>query len=180
MNAPANLHAAEHYNALARAEGWQSRCFTMLTFQRAEMLALLDIWRELERDAGGIPLRKDLTPQRLRAHLSDLGIYEKIAGDSGHGRYRARVMGLRFGTVLGNFTGKWFDEVVPPNFLKRWHAAPDAVLAARTPLRFISRSETSQKAHVTGEYLMCPLIGDDGTVNTVLSAAIFGATVSGS
>jgi hypothetical protein len=180
MNAHVSLHPVETYNALAEREGWQSRCYTTLTFRQPQMQDLLEIWRELAAEAGGIPRRKDLTPQKLRAHLKDVGIYERLHDANGHMRYRARVMGARFGAVLGNFTGRYFDEVVPPNFLKRWYAAPDAVLAEKAPLRFVSRSETSGKGFMTGEYLMCPLLGDDGAVNTVLSSAIFEATIAAS
>ena len=178
MNMHAISHPAEVYNALAEREGWQSRCYTSLTFKHAQTQALLDVWRALAAEADGIPRRKDLTPQKLRAHLADIGIYERLSGSGERPRYRARVMGARFGSVLGNFTGRYFDEVVPPQFLKRWYAAPDVVLAEKKPLRFISRSETAGKGYMTGEYLMCPLLGDDGTANTVLSSALFEATIS--
>jgi hypothetical protein len=177
MNAHVILQPADAYNALAAREGWQSHCHTALTFRQPQMQALLDIWHALAAEAGGVPRRKDLTPQKLRKHLADIGIYERLRHANGSPRYRARVMGARFGAVLGNFTGRYFDEVVPPQFHKRWYAAPDAVLAAAKPLRFVSRSETAGKGFMTGEYLMCPLLGDDGKVDTVLSSAIFEATV---
>jgi hypothetical protein len=180
MTMHVSLDAADAYNALAEREGWQSRCHRTLTFQQPQMHALLDIWRGLASDVGGIPRRKDLTPQKLRAHLADIGIYERLNTSSGEPRYRVRVMGARFGAVLGNFTGRYFDEAIPPQFQKRWRTAPDTVMAAAEPLRFVSRSETAGKGHITGEYLMCPLRGDDGTVNTALSSAIFEATIPGS
>lgn len=177
MTLHVSLHPADAYNALAAREGWQSRCHRSLTFQQPLIQALLEIWRGLAADANGIPRRKDMTPQKLRAHLADIGIYERLSQASGAPRYRVRVMGARFGAVLGNFTGRYFDEVIPPQFLKRWQVATDTVLAAAEPLRFLSRSETAGKGHITGEYLMCPLLGDDGGLNTVLSSAIFGATI---
>ncbi|HUB84539.1 MAG TPA: PAS domain-containing protein [Rhizomicrobium sp.] len=177
MTMHVSLHPADAYNALAEREGWQSRCHRTLTFQQPQMHALLDVWRGLAAEANGIPRRKDLTPQKLRAHLSDIGIYERLTAPSGEPRYRVRVMGARFGAVLGNFTGRYFDDVIPPHYRKRWHAGPDTVLAAAEPLRFVSRSETAGKGYMTGEYLMCPLLGDDGSVNTALSSAIFEATI---
>ena len=177
MNAHVVLQPVESYNALAQREGWQSRCYTSLTFKQPQTQKLLDIWRALAAEAHGIPRRKDLTPQKLRAHLADIGIYERLSDAHERPRYRARVMGARFGAVLGNFTGRYFDEVVPPQFLKRWHAAPDTVLAAKEPLRFISRSETAGKGFMTGEYLMCPLLGNDGMTSAVLSSTIFEATI---
>ena len=177
MNAHVTLHPADTYNALAEHEGWQSRCYRTLVFQHPQIQRLLEIWHALAAQTGGTPRRKDLAPQRLRGHLADVAIYERLTDAGGHPRYRARVMGQRFGAVLGNFSGRYFDDVIPPSFVKRWYAAPDTVLAANEPLRFISRSETAGKGYMTGEYLMCPLLGDDGTVNTALSSAIFEATI---
>lgn len=106
MNAHAGLHPAETYNALAIHEGWQSRCYRSLTFKLPQIQDLLGIWQALAAESGGIPRRKDMGPQILRAHLPDLGIYECLGDPGGLPRYRVRVMGARFGSVLGNFTGR--------------------------------------------------------------------------
>ena|ERR1700749_580316 len=169
------LESSVEYNALAEREGWHSICFTDTHFSGAKLDALLAIWRNLPA-ADGIPRRKDLTPQLLRAHLAEIAIYERLAGADGRARWRARIMGAKFTEVLGDFHGKFFDEAMAPQFLKRWQAAPEAVLKARAPLRFVSRSETADKGFITGEYLMAPLIGDDGGLNAVLSAAEFRPT----
>ena len=89
-----------------------------------------------------------------------------------------RVIGARYSAVLGDFGTEYFDETVPPKFLKRWHAAPNAVIAAGAPLRFVSRTETVDKPFLTGEYVMAPLIGDGGEVDTVISGAAFGPTIT--
>ena len=166
--------AAAAYNSLAKEQGWQSVCHTVLAFERPELRDVLKIWQELA-SAGRLPRRRDLTPQLLRAHLPNVAIYEYVETE-GRRRYRARVMGTRFNEVLGDYTGKFFEDVMPPHLAKRWHAAPEATLAAHAPLRFVSRSETANKGHITGEYLMAPLLGDDGIANTVLSCGFFGAT----
>jgi hypothetical protein len=85
-------------------------------------------------------------------------------------------MGQRFTEVLGNYIGKFFDEAMTPEQAFRWAAAPRAALLAHAPLRFVSRSETAGKGHITGEYLLAPLLGDDETANTVLSCGFFGPT----
>jgi hypothetical protein len=175
MDRPSPHDPAGQYNTLADCEGWHSICFADLNFASAKLNALLAIWRGLA-DENQIPKRKDLTPQRLRAYLSDIAIYERVTELDGRERWRARVMGAKFSSVMGNYNGKFFDEVIPAKFLKRWYAAPNATLAARVPLRFVSRSETADKGFITGEYLMAPLIGDDGGLNTVLSAGEFGPT----
>ncbi|HVU20320.1 MAG TPA: PAS domain-containing protein [Rhizomicrobium sp.] len=163
------------YNALANREGWHSICFAEAAFASAKLNALLAIWRGLPAE-DGIPRRKDLTPQMLRAYLTDIAIYERVVGPDGRPHWRVRVMGGKFTEVLGDFNGKYFDEVLPPQHRARWRAAPEAVLSARAPLRFVSRSETAGKGFITGEYLMAPLRGDNDALNTVLSAGVFGPT----
>lgn len=175
MDRPLLHDPAGTYNTLADREGWHSICFGDLNFASAKLNALLAIWREAAHD-DAIPSRKALTPQKLRAYLSDIAIYERSTGLDGGERWRARVMGEKFTSIMGNYNGKFFDEAMPAKFLNRWYAAPNAVLAARVPMRFVSRSETAGKGFITGEYLVAPLIGDDRVLNTVLSAAEFGPT----
>jgi hypothetical protein len=169
------VEAARRYNALAQAEGWHSTCYAALDFKHRALVDLLGIWRRFALQ-GSVPRRVDLTPRLLRAHLGDIAIYER-SGESGE-RYRMRVMGMRLSAVLGDLTGKYLDEAVPKKFLKRWHAAPDAVLEAGAPLRFLSRAEIADKPFITGEYLMAPLLGDGGERDTVLSCALFGPTIT--
>ncbi|HTT99297.1 MAG TPA: PAS domain-containing protein [Rhizomicrobium sp.] len=175
MDRSTPLEACGIYNALADREGWHSICFADASFSNAKLNALLSLWRGLPAQ-DGIPRRRDLTPQLLRAYLTDIAIYERLICPDGRERWRVRVMGGKFGEVLGDFNGKYFDEAVPPQHRARWQAAPEAVLAARTPLRFVSRSETADKGFITGEYLMAPLLGDNDVLNTVLSAGAFGPT----
>jgi hypothetical protein len=169
------LEAARRYNALAEAEGWHSTCYAALDFKHRALLDLLAIWRR-HPPPGGVPRRKDLTPRMLRAHLGDIAIYERT--NEGRERYRMRVMGSRLSLVLGALNGKYLDEAVPAKFLKRWHAAPNAVLEAGAPLRFLSRAEIADKPFITGEYLMAPLIGDGGGMDMVLACALYGQTVT--
>jgi len=169
------LESAAEYNALANREGWHSICFAEAIFANKKLDALLTIWKGLPAEQG-VPRRKDMTPQLLRSYLTDIAVYERLSGDERRQRWRVRVMGGKFAEVLGDFNGRYFDEAVPPQHLARWRAAPEAVLKARAPLRFVSRSETANKSFITGEYLVAPLLGDDGMLNTVLSAAAFSPT----
>jgi hypothetical protein len=174
MTAHEPHEAATAYNKMAMDRGWKSVCHAALTFQRPELCELLDIWHGLIRH-DRLPSRKDLTPRILRAHLPNVAIYERVTAGARE-RYRARVMGQRFTEVLGNYIGKFFDEAMPPELAMRWESAPRAALLAQAPLRFVSRSETAGKGHITGEYLLAPLLGDDETANTVLSCGFFGPT----
>src|SRR5580692_6842000 len=112
------------YNALARAEGWAGLCDNTLAFRRPELTAMLALWREQMKD-GAAPYRHSMTPQLLKSHLPHIAIYERVQAASGKHRYRVRLMGTKFSAVMGDFTGKFIDEAVPPQFLVRWHAALD-------------------------------------------------------
>jgi len=175
MTSPAD--AADRYNALAKAQGWRSTCHAALEFKAHALSDLLAIWRRIA-PPDGIPRRKELTPRMLRAHLTDIAIYERSRSADGRERYRMRVIGARYSSVIGDFGTKYFDETVPAKFLRRWHAAPNTVIEAGAPLRFVSRTETVDKPFITGEYMMAPLLGDGGEIDTVISGAAFGPTIT--
>ena len=176
MTRPSPAEVAARYNALALSEGWHSICSPASRFERAELDDVMAIWRAHARGRA-IPSRRALTPQAMRSHLADIAIYERIGAEGKTRRYRVRVMGARFSSVLGNLNGRYFDEAVPPAHLKRWRAAPDAALEALAPLRFVSRTETAGKDFITGEYLLAPMLGDGGRADCVLAAGAFGPTV---
>jgi hypothetical protein len=160
------------YNALARAEGWVGLCDNTLAFRRPELAAMLALWREQMKD-GAAPYRHCMTPQLLKAHLPHVAIYERVQPENGARRYRVRLMGTQFSQVMGNFTGKFIDEVVPPQFHARWYAALDASLDSGVPLRFLSRSDTSGKTFLYGEFLQAPLLSPDGAMNMLFAASIY-------
>lgn len=161
-----------HYNALARAEGWAGLCDNTLAFRRPELAAMLALWREQTKD-GAAPYRHCMTPQLLKSHLPHIAIYERIQPAQGERRYRVRLMGTKFSQVMGDFTGKFVDEAVPREYLSRWYAALDASLDAGVPLRFLSRSDTSGKPFLYGEYLQAPLLSGDGAMNMLFAASIY-------
>jgi hypothetical protein len=76
---------------------------------------------------------------------------------------------------MGDLTGKFLDEAIAPQFLPRWYAALDAVLEARVPLRFLSRSDTMDKKFLLGEFFEAPLLSDSGEADLVLAAGVHSA-----
>ncbi|HEY5336846.1 MAG TPA: hypothetical protein VIJ85_01475, partial [Rhizomicrobium sp.] len=82
-------------------------------------------------------------------------------------------MGTQFAQVMGDLTGRFLDETIPDPFLPRWNAALDAVLDSGMPLRFVSRSDTANKAFLVGEFFEAPLLAEDGAMNLVFAAGIF-------
>src|ERR1700743_1355094 len=139
-----------HSNALAAAQGWAGLCDPTLAFRRPELAGMSALWRQAAGDAP-IPKRADMGPRILKGHLPNVVIYERVDDGAAH-RYRVRVMGTQFAQVMGDFTGKFIEAMVPPEFLPRWYAALDSVLDAGMPLRFVSRSDTANKSFLVGEF----------------------------
>ena len=167
--------AAEIYNALAEHDGWRSYCDPTLAFERAELSDLLALWRSV-RGAADMPARTSLTARLLKRHMPSIAIYERV--DMSPVRYRVRLMGTRFAETFGDLTGKIVDEAIAARYVKRFHSAPETVLAAGAPLRFVSNTDVVNKQFYVAEYLMVPLTGDDGTPDMVLSRAHFSSVTS--
>lgn len=165
------------YTRMAQENGWVGICDPTLNFRAPELLELCHQWRHL-KGTGGIPRRTDFTPRVLKNALPHLAIYECVNCPNLGKRYRVRLMGTRFAEVMGDLTGKFVDEAIAPQFLPRWYAALDAVLEARVPLRFLSRSDTTDKKFLLGEFFEAPLLNDSGEARLVLAAGIYSAMQS--
>ncbi len=166
------IAGAADYNDAALRESWPTLCDVTLDFGQPDLGRLLAVWRS-QAGESGIPPRQAMSPRVLKPFLRDVALYERLAGNDGGRRYRVRLMGTGFAQIVGDMTGKFVDEAVPAEFLPRWHAALDATLAARVPLRFLGREDTNHMAFLTGEFFSAPLAADDGQLNLVLSAARF-------
>ncbi|HSC18363.1 MAG TPA: PAS domain-containing protein [Rhizomicrobium sp.] len=169
MGTGAATEASERYNARARAEGWASVCDAELAFQRLEFRVLIATWRAIA--ANHMPSRRDFTPRNLKSLLRNVAIYERVT--NGKVRWRVRLMGTAFSDVMGDLTGKFLDEAIPPEHLCRWHAALEAAMAAGAPLRFISRADSVGQPFMVGEYFEAPILNDDGQPNMILAAGLF-------
>lgn len=159
------------FNALSRSQGWAGWCDPTLAFRCSELMAMEELWRQLAA-SGDIPMRHDIGPRALKSHLPHVAIYERVIVDNDR-RYRVRLMGTRFAQVMGDLTGAFIDETLPPQYVERWHAALDEVLHCCMPLRFVSRSDTANKSFLVGEFFEAPLRADDGSLNLVIAAGIF-------
>jgi hypothetical protein len=167
-------HNMQPFNEIAIREGWAAICDRSLAFERPELNALLAVWRE--KAAGSLmPPRTALTARILKPYLSHIAIYERVASATGNWRYRVRLMGTQFTQVMGDLTGKFIDEAIPKQFLPRWNAALDEPLNICAPVRFLSRSDTTNMSYLVAEYFSAPLLGDNGHPNIIFSAGYFSA-----
>jgi hypothetical protein len=169
MGTGAAVQASEAYNARARAEGWAALCDAELDFHRVEFRVLIATWRSFA--SRGLPSRKDFTPRNLKSLLRNVAIYERVA--NGKVRWRVRLMGTAFSDVMGDLTGKFLDEAIPPAHLPRWHASLEAAIEAGAPLRFLGRADSVGQPFMVGEFFEAPILSDDGQPNMILAAGLF-------
>ena len=162
---------AAEYNQKSRTNDWAALCDASGTFNHPDLRRLLGLWRGKAKN--GIPLRSDMTPRVLKGLLQDTAICRRIAGDGGERRWRVCRQGAWFAQILGDFNGKFLDEVLPPELLPRWQTALDVTLVESAPLRFLGRTDTNAMSFLNSEYFVAPLIADDGSASFMLTSGRF-------
>jgi hypothetical protein len=161
---------ADDYNKKAKTNDWAALCDASVTFSHPDLRRLLGLWRKQAK--GGIPLRRDMTRRVLRGFLQDIAICERVL-EGGERRWCVCQQGAWFAQILGDFNGRFLDEVLEPELLPRWQVALDATLADRVPLRFLGRTDTNAMSFLNGEYLVAPLLADDGSASFILGSGRF-------
>src|SRR6185437_3945295 len=134
--------ASVRFNAAAKTGRWPSLCDASLSFVHPHFHPLVEQWQTAAAE-GRLPRRSELNLRRLKAVLPAMAIYEGVM--NGTVRYRVRLMGTLFAEAMGNLSGRFIDEAVPPEYLARWHAALDAAFAAGAPLRFFGQLDVAEK-----------------------------------
>jgi hypothetical protein len=162
------------FNARAEAQDWRTVCDNALVFNRPELSAVAGLWFNL---AGGRPMpeRLEMTPRLLKPFLPHVAIYDCVPQANGRRRYRVRVMGSSYQTILGEHTGRFLDESLPPKHVEMWHAVLDAIVAEGAPLRFCGNSTTTGKTFLVHEYFSAPLADADGAPVHVLGVGYYGS-----
>ena len=175
MLAARTMSHAEAFNARSQREGWAAACDDRLIFDSPKLAQLRDIW-QMVRGERDMPVRADLTARILGRHLQNLTFVERVQGEGEH-RYRFRMYGSTLARYIGDCTGKFLDEAVPPSFGTVWRETYDTVIAARRPLRFMARFRASELEHIVAECFVAPLAGDDGSPWGLLVSVIYSPLV---
>jgi len=163
---------AAGYNQTAKANGWASLCDGSVAFSHPDLRRLLDLWRSQTMQRR-IPLRRDLYPQMLKSFQNDIALCERIVPIGGARRWRVLQVGTSFAQIVGDLAGKFLDQAIPAEVVRRWNAALDTTLTQGVPFRFLGRADAKQMPFLTGEYFAAPLIADDGSASLILVAARF-------
>jgi len=149
------------------------RADSALNFDAPELNALRDVYRAKARAAGGLPSRADFDARTLKPFLRHISIVERAENSAGRMSYRYRFYGSALAQRFGEQTGHFIEMSVPMDRLPRWIAAYDAVLEAKTPMRFISHFEIPRISHLNGESFSAPLANEGRRPNTILACTYF-------
>ena len=158
-------------NALSEDDGWSIRADAALRFETPELTRLCDVW--FEKAAGGLPSRADFDPPALKPFLRHISIVEREIGPSGRPSYIFRFYGSALTQRFGEQTGQFLEMSIPPDRLRRWIAAYDAVLDAGRPLRLLSNLGIPRVSQLFGESFSAPLASGGGKPNTILACTYF-------
>ena len=158
------------FNALAGSKSWPMRFERAVGFDHPKLIELLEIWTKLAQ--GGIPARAAFGARVLKPFLPNVAVVERVSA-GGRWTYRFRLIGTETARLFGDQTGKTLEQALPPAFVERWSVAYDMILAARCPVRVISRFALPQVSYLDGEGIHLPLRDEAGGVTVILTTAYF-------
>lgn len=165
------LRNPQDLNALAAERSWPLCADGLGNFYLPETEAVHALWRN-KAGENEIPHRSEITARLLKPYLKIVNIHERVWKGSTR-RYRLRLMGSAVAEMLGEASGKYYDEFLPPDVLGMWNAMSDVVLAYRKPIRFLVRADRFAKAKMSGEIFAAPLLTADGRADMAISAGRF-------
>ena len=159
------IAAAKALNRKAVQQNWHHFCDPTLSFADPGYGDLLELWRT---KAGNrkMPLRSDITPRDLKGILRNVLMFERVSQNPP--RYRWRLVGTSLVGVLGENTGRTFEESIPAKHLPRWIECCNLILDGGQPLRFLGRVHISGREYLDAENLHVPLANDNGEPSFIL------------
>ena len=123
---------------------------------------LLHYWEGKRRDRL-MPMRRDIDPVKLKVHLGNLALIDVEYGPL---RLRYRLIGTTITQTLGrDMTGRYLDEIYPPNILADAITAYMWTTENQKPLRFFGNVRYANKSMVEFEAVNLPLSEDGSRVN---------------
>ncbi len=142
-----------------------------LQFRQPQLGAALAYWRSRCRDRA-MPARADLDPIDMREFLANVLLAEVVVGRRDP-QLRMRLAGTAIEAIFGPMTGKPLAEALPPDMVSRWALLAETVLAARGPVRFVTRIAYRAQEFVTAEALAAPLSGNGTDIDMMFAVVLF-------
>ncbi|MDE2183212.1 MAG: PAS domain-containing protein [Alphaproteobacteria bacterium] len=158
-------------NALARSRGWPLCADGEGLFYLPETRAVCALWRSKAVD-GHPPPRSEMSARLLKPYLRLILIHERVPAADGH-RYRSRLMGESVAEMIGEASGKFYEEYLTPEMVRMWSAMAEAVFVHGGPVRFLVRADGFAKMKLAGEIFAAPMLTAEGRPDLLLSAGRF-------
>ena len=133
----------------------------------------LDAW-QAARGQKEMPARRDLDPAGLpRSLLRHLLLID--VERTPHFRMRWRLIGTHVTSVMGrDSTGKYWDELYPPEVMQILMTGPMAAMETRRPVRTLGSAPSEERGFLQSENLDLPLSADGETVDMIMVVSDFG------
>jgi hypothetical protein len=158
-------------NANAQARGWTFTCHADTMFDAPKLNAMNALWQSLS-PSGKLPHRAAFSARAMKDFLPNLLIADVVATET-HNRFRYRYVGTNVVRYIGEMTGKFMDEILPPEVNERTAACYQTIFDARTPLRFVTRFSMDAISFLSAEFFGAPLANDGKTPDMIMSVTDF-------
>lgn len=146
-------------------EGWLN-VDPALDFKAPELRRMLALWEE-KRGARSMPSRADFPPEVLRGHLGWIVLID-VQPEPLRFRYRLVGSGVT-GRIGRDSTGRYLDELYPPDIYENAISAFRVMLRTHRPVRAYGFLEHAERGHLPFEAIDMPLSDDDRTVNMIMT-----------
>ena len=157
--------AAKTHNEKSARQNWRQLCDPSLSFEVPFYNEVIALWRS-KISTCPIPKRSDISARDIKPFLPHICIVERVHSNPSH--YRWKLMGTKVTQVLGEHTGKLFDESLAPEHLQRWTESSDMILGADQPWRFFGEVSLNGRDYLIAENLYLPLADDEGQPRYIL------------
>jgi hypothetical protein len=167
MQTVARSDPMKAFNERAKAAGWTFTCGPAKGFHNPALASALSLWREKTKGRT-MPARSDMTARLMRAYMPNMSLLEKV-GTAKAARYRVRLHGTSLASYAGDKTGKFLDEIVPPDLIGSYTSVYDTVLELLEPVRLVRDFQVPEIDYLAGESLIAPLSAPGKSTPLILS-----------
>jgi hypothetical protein len=150
------MSAAARFNEVAQSRGWSIVCDDRLAFDTPKMKEALSYWTARAGNRA-MPQRTDLSPHGMKSFLSLVSMAERDRLPDGTSRWRVRLQGSDLDRIIGPMTGRYMDEVIEGETLKRWVTTIEVVIETGRPMRFVSETPMPDREPIVMDSLLAPL-----------------------
>lgn len=140
--------------------------------EQIDHAGLRDFYRYWLAKRGGrrVPARADIDPIEIRRFLPNIFMLDVIDGGA---RFRYRLVGTAVGNAIGDYTGRYVDEALPPAQYAIYRQKYESIIRDFAIHYEVARVLWHERADVLYRRLMLPLSDDQMSANILLGVSHF-------